>query len=83
MIRAKCDQTSGVPLLLLGLTFRDLDLMREAPGDDHIVIRGADLGLPMDLVIFAGQDDQALFKLVKGGISPDTKLNDEAKKRMN
>lgn len=48
-----------------------------------MVIRGADLGLPMDLVIFAGQDDRALFKLVEGGISPDTKLNDEAKKAMN
>lgn len=83
MIRAKCDQPSGVPLLVVGLTFKDLDMMRKAPGDDHITLRGATMGLPMDIIIFAGRDDRALFKFVEAGIGPDTKLNDGAKKTMN
>jgi len=62
-------------VLLLGLTFGNLDRLRAGPGDDHIVIEGDDIGIEFDIWIVAGETEAALEKLIAPGIGPDTKVN--------
>lgn len=73
MIRATTTR-NGVRTLIVGLTFHDLTLLQAAPGDDYITLKGADLDLSLDIIIFANTDDAALFKSVEVAIGPDTKL---------
>lgn len=60
MIKAR-GTYEGRQVLVVGLTFEDLDILRGEPGQT-IQIQGADVGLGIDLLhITAGRDERELL----------------------
>jgi hypothetical protein len=74
MIKALGSQ-NGRPVLLLGLSFMNLDLLRE---DKPIVIHKEDFGphesVPFDIVIFAGETEQSMADALKPSFTDDVKV---------
>lgn len=62
-------------MLMIGLSFGNLDKFRAEPLDTFIKIDGKQLGLPIDVLIFSGETEAAMQKLIP--IGPDTKLTFE------
>jgi hypothetical protein len=77
MIKAVCKGADGVTFVLLGLSFKNLDRLREQQLDGFIKIVGKDIGVPVDIIITAGETEQALAEMVlaSGLIGPDTKVS--------
>jgi hypothetical protein len=75
MIKATAKGANGRNILVLGLSFANLDKLRAAPGDDHIRIDGRALGLPIDVMIFAGETEAHCAETLADGIGPNTKVN--------
>jgi hypothetical protein len=73
MIKATSTGPDGRTLLLIGLSFGNLDRFRAQPGDTFIKIDGSELGLPVDVVIFSGETEAHLTDLLPVG--PETKVN--------
>jgi len=60
----------GRPVILLGLSFENLKRFTEAPADTFIQIHGRELGLPHDILIFSGETEDAMAKLVMRWMRP-------------
>jgi hypothetical protein len=75
MIKAIASDGTGKNILVIGLSFANLDKFRKEPGDTFIRIRGAEVGLPVDVMIFSGQTEAHCAKTLEAGIGPDTKVN--------
>jgi hypothetical protein len=73
MIKATGIGPDGRPLLILGLSFGNLAKFRAEPGETFIKVDGKALGLPIDVMIFSGETEEALAKMVP--IGPDTKVH--------
>jgi len=73
MIKATTTGPNGRKMLLIGLSFGNLDRFREQPGDTFIKIDGSEIGLPIDVMIFSGETEADLAALVPVG--PETKVN--------
>ena len=65
-------QLNGRTVLMLGLSFRNLDKFRAEPGDTFIKIDGTKMNLPIDVLLFSGETEAHLTKLIEKGMSPDT-----------
>lgn len=59
-------------LLVLGLSFGNLRKFLAEPGDTFIKIDGKAMGLPIDVLLFSGETEEAMAKMVPVG--PDTKV---------
>lgn len=57
MIKATTTTPEGRTLLLVGLSFGNLDRFRAEPGDTFIRIDGKEMELPIDIVIFSGETE--------------------------
>ena len=68
-------------LVVLGLSFRNLDRFREQPGDTFIKIDGNELGLPVDIIIFSGETEAHMAVAMQEFIGPGTKVNIDPKLR--
>jgi hypothetical protein len=75
MIKAIAEGPDGRKLLLIGLSFGNLDRFRAEPGKTMIKILGKETGLPVDVLIFAGETEAKLAELVP--IGPETKITDD------
>jgi hypothetical protein len=75
MIKATATGADGRSILVMGLSFGNLDKFRAAPGDSFIRIDGKEMGLPLDVMIFAAETDAHCAEAVSGGIGPDTKVH--------
>ena len=73
MIKATATLRDGRTLLMLGLSFGNLDKFRAEPG--FIRIDGKAMGLPIDVLIFSGETEADCTKSIAGNIGPDTKIN--------
>lgn len=73
MIKATAKGADGRDLLVIGLSFGNLDRFREQPGDTFIRIDGKEIGLPVDVVIFSGETEAKLSEYIP--IGPGTKVN--------
>ena len=73
MIKATTAGPDGRTLLVIGLSFGNLDKFRAAPGDTFIRIDGREIGLPIDVMIFSGETEAHCAELVP--IGPGTKVN--------
>lgn len=62
----------GRTMLMLGLSFNNLDKLRAEPRDTFIKIDGKTMGLPIDVMIFSGETEAHLAELIKNSIGPDT-----------
>lgn len=81
MIKAIATSPDGRTIVMLGLTFGNLDTFRREPGDTYIKIDGKEMGLPVDIMIFSGETEAHCAKSLSGGIGPDTKVHIDPKLR--
>jgi hypothetical protein len=79
MIKATATLPDGRTLLMIGLSFGNLDKFRRDPGDTYIRIDGKEMGLPLDVLVFSGQTEAHMQTLVQGFIGPDTKVHVDPK----
>ncbi len=80
MLKATFDK-DGRTVLLLGLSFRNLDKFRAEAGDTYIRIDGREMGLPIDVMIISGETEAHMHDLIADGIGPHTKVHIDPKLR--
>lgn len=73
MINASFKGKDGRSMLIVGLSFGNLDKFRTEPGDTYIKIDGRELGLSSDVVIFSGATEADCAETIKAFVGPDTK----------
>lgn len=66
----------GIPIIGLGLEEKNLEKLRD---DMPIHIKGEDLGIAFDIVIYYGKGMEDLMEMTKDGIGPDTIVHDASK----
>jgi hypothetical protein len=71
MIKGIATGDNGRTILLLGLSFENLDRLRAAPVDTYIKIDGRQLGLDIDVLVFSGETEE---KMALEMAQPDTKV---------
>jgi hypothetical protein len=59
-------------LLMIGLSFGNLNKFYSEPGDTFIKINGKEMDLPIDVLIFSGKTEAHLQELMEKSIGPDT-----------
>ena len=75
MIKAIAHGPDGRKILVIGLSFGNLDKFRTAPGDTFIRIDGKEMGLPLDVMLISGETEAHLAESLAGGIHPGTKVH--------
>lgn len=73
MIKATATGPNGRTILMIGLSFGNLDKFRADPGDTFIRIDGREIDLPIDVIIFSGETEAHCAELIP--IGPGTKVN--------
>jgi hypothetical protein len=79
MIKAYGTMPDGRKVLMIGLSFGNLDKFRAAPGDTYITIDGKQMGLPIDVLIFSGETEAHMQEMMAGTIGPMTKVHIDPK----
>jgi hypothetical protein len=74
MIKATIDAPNGRKLLILGLSFANLDRFRAEPRDTMIKIDGKELGLDIDVMIFSGETEALCAEVLEQSIGRATKI---------
>jgi hypothetical protein len=75
MIKATVKGSDGRELLVIGLSFGNLDKFRAMPGDTYIKIDGREIGLSVDIMIFSGETEAHCAETLKEFIGPATRTN--------
>lgn len=81
MIKATATGQNGRTIVIIGLSFGNLDKFRREPGETFIRIDGKELGIPVDLMIFSGETEAHCAESLAGGIGPNTKVHVDPKLR--
>jgi hypothetical protein len=63
---------NGVDTLMVGLSFANLDRFRAKPRDTFIKIKGKEIGLSHDILIFSAETEAHMYELIKGNITENT-----------
>ena len=79
MIKASATLADGRQLLMIGLSFANLDKFRADPRDTYIPIEGKEMGLPIDVMIFSGETEAHMQELMLNYISAKTKIHIDPK----
>ena len=79
MLKATMTKANGRKVLILGLSFGNLDRFKSAPLDTFIDIRGEEMGLPIDVLLFSGETETAMAAHMNDMIGPDTVLRVDPK----
>jgi hypothetical protein len=79
MIKATLTQADGRTLMVVGLSFGNLDKFRSQPGDTFIKIDGKPMELPIDVLIFSGETEAHLAQMMSKMIGPATKVHIDPK----
>lgn len=74
MIKASATGKDGQSYLIVGLSHANLDRLRADGTDGFIKIKGAEMGLPLDVIITAGETEATLAHALEGLIGTDTKV---------
>lgn len=53
--------------VFIGLSYGNLDKFRDQPGDTYIKIRGEQLGIDHDILIFSGRTEEELAEMLSQG----------------
>ena len=75
MIKATLETIDGRRLLIVGLSFANLDRFRAQPRDTTIKIDGKELDLPIDVMIFSGETEAQLATVIEDAIGPATRVH--------
>jgi hypothetical protein len=81
MMKAVATDPDGRTIMMIGLSFRNLDQFMAKPGDTFIRIDGKEMGLPLDVLIFSGETEAHCAEYISGTIGPDTKVHIDPKLR--
>ena len=79
MIKASATQPDGRTLLLIGLSFGNLDKFRAEVGETYIRIDGKTMDLPIDVLIFSGQTEAHMETKLAKNITSRTKIHIDPK----
>lgn len=81
MIRATFKAKNGQPdLLILGFSFGNLDRFRAEAPDGYVHIVGAELGIPINVLLVAGETEDAIKEHLSEFLGPNTKMVDNRRK---
>jgi hypothetical protein len=72
MIKASAKGPDGRTILVIGLSFGNLDKFRAEPGDTFIKIDGRELGMSADVMIFSGKTEADCAGMIADLIEPQT-----------
>lgn len=72
MIKCISKLPDGRPLVTLGLSFANLDRLRADGLKGCIRINGAEIGIPVDIIITAGETEAVMADALAEFIGPDT-----------
>jgi len=75
MIKAVATGPDGRTIMMIGLSFRNLEKFRDQPGETYIRVDGKEMGLPLDVLIFSGETEAHCAEYISGAIGPDTKVH--------
>lgn len=76
----KAVATDGdLQILVIGLSFANLKKFLDNPGDTFIRIKGKEIGLSVDVMIFSGETEQNCINTISFGIGPETKIHEMEK----
>jgi hypothetical protein len=75
MIKALATGPDGKKLLVIGLSFGNLDKFRREPLHTHITIKGDEIGLPIDVIIMSGRTEVEMGEFMSNFIGPDTLIH--------
>lgn len=75
MIKATGVGPNGRPLLVIGLSWGNLDRLRAGPLDDYIPINGQEMDIPFDVMIISGKTEADMADLMKNALTPDAKVH--------
>ena len=79
MMKALLTGADGRKILMLGLSFKNLDKFRAEPQDTYIKIDGKEMGLPIDVLLCSGETEAHLTEMVRDRIGPDTIMHVDPK----
>jgi hypothetical protein len=79
MIKATSRTRDGRTVLIIGLSFGNLDKFRAEPIDTFIQIDGKELDLPIDVVMFSGETEAQLLHALNATFGPGTKITIDKK----
>jgi predicted alpha/beta-fold hydrolase len=65
--------------LMIGLSFGNLKKFLAEPGDTYIKIDGKAMNMPVDVLIFSGETEEAMQKTMRSAIGPHTKVHIDPK----
>ena len=71
MMKAVAANADGDPLIVLGLTHRNLEALKE---NNPIHIHMSELGLKGEIYIFAAKDERTMEEMFEGKFEVDTKI---------
>jgi hypothetical protein len=74
VIKATGKGRTGKDTLFVGLSFGNLDKFRAGPLDTFIEIKGSEVGIPFDVLIFSGETEAQMADLLAKGIGSGTKV---------
>ena len=69
----------GRQLLMIGLSYGNLDKFRKAPLDTFIKIDGRAMDLPIDVLLFSGETETSMQTAIQSMISPLTVVHIDPK----
>jgi hypothetical protein len=79
MIKATIKLANGKQALMIGLSRANLEFLQAHPVDSYLRIKGDEIGIPIDVALFAGETEEAILEHFKELIGPDTKLHIDPK----
>jgi hypothetical protein len=71
MFKATAATPDGKILVILGLSHKNLDLLKEG---SPILVKGSDIGITEDILVFSEDTEETIMKKMKRYIGPNTKV---------
>jgi hypothetical protein len=65
---------NGRTTLMIGLSFGNLDEFKKHPLDTFIEIKGEEMGLDHDVMIFSGRTEEGMAEMIVPNLTPDAKV---------
>ena len=79
MMKAIATGPDGRTVMVIGLSFRNLEQFKAKPGDTFIKIDGKEMGLSLDVLIFSGETEAHCADAMIDAIGPNTKVHIDPK----
>lgn len=74
MIKFTAGALNGRTLVGLGLSFGNLAKFRDYPMDTFIMVKGEEIGIQVDIMIFSGETEEDMKDKLSQFISSDTDI---------